>query len=506
MSSSRQPKAPPNPDNPERILAGMLCLAGTGTEAAALWRQIAGAGITPSHFTSGTPAHFVSLAVENLAARFKPDEPVFDSILEDVEKRQGRGMDPETGEDMRTAFNRLVDAACGVYAPSPVIERVKRGWAQRRLAERLVNLSTLDPADGEAWRHFMGEVEAVCKFATAPATPPTTITLLTDEDLCARHTPLPAPIVAGYLNRGEVSLLAASSKAGKSWMALQLAKCIGAGVPFLECPTTPGTCIFLNTEISGAAWEERSRLQNEALGIESPRILHASTRGQGITIENVVPLLKEAIAAAGNVPIDLIVVDPYYVLTAGLGENEAGDVAASMLGFQRMAEELNAAVLITHHFTKGDATGKAQLDRASGSGVFARSVDNFFTLTEDAQGRMVLEATRRNGASPPPLEVAFEFPVWHKVGEAEAVLPKRGRGSAYSPEAFVGAFPDGSAILTWGQLRERLGVSNGTFANYLNRAMKEGVVEKAVGGYRLAGEYAAERRRQVAEEEADDAV
>ena len=317
------------------------------------------------------------------------------------------------------------------------------------------------------------------------------ITLLWDDELCARNTPLPPPLIEGYIRRGEVSLLAAGSKAGKSWLLLQAAKCIGGGVPFLGCATERGTSVFLNTEIAEAFWEERSRKQNEALGISSPRIAHASTRGQEITIRNVIPLLKMAIEEKGLAQVDLIAIDPYYTLTAGIGENEAGDVAAAMLGFQKMAEELNAAIWITHHFTKGDAAGKAQLDRASGSGVFARSVDNFFTLTKNAQDKMILELTRRNGDSPPPLEVEFDFPIWKRIGEAEAIAPKKcGRGNGYNAETIVEAFPFADAVLKWGDLRKALDVGDSTLSRYKAQAIREGVIVEVAGGYRLSTQWA----------------
>ena len=444
-------------------------------------------------------------AVEQLAASSDAPKDSDEFSLKIAEAMTGSG-DGGIYEALATKYADIAFTGPEGFAANLGV--LKRNLTTERVAELTRRLQAVDANSEEAaeLRKQIAAAAAETPETTKPTTIPK-ITLLRDAEMCERHTPQPPPIIEGYLNRGEVALLAASSKAGKSWLLLQAAKCIGAGVPFLDCHTERGTCVFLNTEIAGAAWEERSRKQNEALCIEDPHVFHASTRGLGVTIHNVIPLLKEAITGAGLERVDLICVDPYYTLTAGLGENEAGDVAAVMLGFQRMAEELNAAIWITHHFTKGDASGKSQLDRASGSGVFARSVDNFYTMTEDAQGRMVFEATRRNGASPPPIEIAFDFPIWRKVGEVEAIIPKRrGRGSSYSVEAFVDAFPDAAAILTWRTLQECVGAKGSTFGNYLNRAMDEGVVEKCNGGYRLSGTYADEKRLQTADEEAANAI
>lgn len=328
------------------------------------------------------------------------------------------------------------------------------------------------------------------------AAPKPEISLVWDKDLCARNTALPESLIAGYLNRGEVSILAGASKAGKSWMALQMAKAIGAGIPFLDRETKSGTSVYINTEIAAPFWEQRSREMNDKLAMTSfPNVLHASTRGQSLTTANVIPLLKEALARKQLKQVDFIVIDPYYTLTAGLDENSAGEVAKAMLGFQKMAEDLGAAVLITHHFTKGNAAGRNMLDRASGSGVFARSVDNFITLTENAKDQMVLEATRRNAVSPPPLEVKFEYPIWKAVGEAEPVgTRRRGRASDYDPQDFVTAFPDAEALMSGPQLRKALGLPGSTFSRYKGKAIAEGVISEQSGGFRLTEQGMAMKR------------
>ncbi len=306
-----------------------------------------------------------------------------------------------------------------------------------------------------------------------------TIALVPDGELCARNSPLPPPIIEGLVNRGEVTLLSAGSKAGKSWLGLQAAKCVGAGIPFLDFPTVQGIAVYLNTEIQGAAWEERCRQQNAALGIEAPQVFHASTRGLELTIHNVIPAIKAALAAAGLSRVDLFFIDPYYTLTAGMDENAAGEVAVVMLGLQKLAEELGAAIWIAHHFTKGNAAGKSVLDRASGSGAFARAVDNFLTLTENGDGKIILEGVRRNMRSPSPLELEFEFPVWRVVGEADAIIPpKLGRPRAYTVETLVGLFNnDPETFLSRQEMIDR-GIGRGSIAQLLAEAVETGKLVK----------------------------
>ena len=50
--------------------------------------------------------------------------------------------------------------------------------------------------------------------------------------------------------------------------------------------------------------------------------------------------------------------------------------------FDKVCTELSAAVIYCHHHSKGAQGGKKSMDRASGSGVFARDPDALLDLIE----------------------------------------------------------------------------------------------------------------------------
>ncbi|NEW06366.1 hypothetical protein GK047_10115 [Paenibacillus sp. SYP-B3998] len=50
--------------------------------------------------------------------------------------------------------------------------------------------------------------------------------------------------------------------------------------------------------------------------------------------------------------------------------------------FDKIATELGASVIYCHHHSKGSQGGKKSMDRASGSGVFARDPDALIDLVE----------------------------------------------------------------------------------------------------------------------------
>jgi len=76
-----------------------------------------------------------------------------------------------------------------------------------------------------------------------------------------------------------------------------------------------------------------------------------------------------------------IIIDPIYKVLTG-NENEADKMAYFCNQFDRLCYELNAAVIYSHHHSKGAQGQKRSMDRASGSGVFARDPDALLDVIE----------------------------------------------------------------------------------------------------------------------------
>jgi RecA-family ATPase len=76
-----------------------------------------------------------------------------------------------------------------------------------------------------------------------------------------------------------------------------------------------------------------------------------------------------------------IIIDPIYKVITG-DENSADQMANFCNQFDLVCHELNAAVIYCHHHSKGTQGQKRSMDRASGSGVFARDPDALLDLIE----------------------------------------------------------------------------------------------------------------------------
>ena len=76
-----------------------------------------------------------------------------------------------------------------------------------------------------------------------------------------------------------------------------------------------------------------------------------------------------------------VIIDPIYKVITG-DENSADQMARFCNQFDLICSRLGCAVIYCHHHSKGAQGGKNAMDRASGSGVFARDPDALLDMIE----------------------------------------------------------------------------------------------------------------------------
>ncbi len=329
--------------------------------------------------------------------------------------------------------------------------------------------------------------DRLAKWAEVDA-PVRPLEIISCEELVARNSPPPPELVEGLVGVGELAMLAAPAKAGKSWFLLQLAMSVAGGVPFIGRPTRQGPVVYVNAEVGEVAWEYRCRRMAGALGIPPPAQLYtANTRGQEVSIANLSERLRATLAANGVGRVGAIVADPFYYLAAGLDENSAGEVSAAMKALQKLAEETGATVIVAHHTGKGDVGGRKSMDRPRGSSAFVGTVDTSLSLVEGAEGRMRLEVNRRNGSSPGPRMLLQDFPLWVDDGEAVEVGVEGpgGRPRKYTVDTLMQCFKSLDERLRRVDFTGR-GVDRHAVDGLLAEAVKSGRLVREGDFYHLA--------------------
>ena len=192
---------------------------------------------------------------------------------------------------------------------------------------------------------------------------------------------LSPPLIDGVLRQGHKMLLAGPSKAGKSYALIELSCAIAEGRRWLGWVCARGKVLYVNLELDRASCLHRFRDVYTALRWQ-PRHLDNidiwNLRGKSIPMDKLAPKL---IRRAAKKQYIAIIIDPIYKVITG-DENSADQMAHFCNQFDRVCTELGCAVIYCHHHSKGRQGQKQSMDRASGSGVFARDPDALLDLIE----------------------------------------------------------------------------------------------------------------------------
>ena len=230
--------------------------------------------------------------------------------------------------------------------------------------------------------------------------------------------PLADPLIAGVLRKGHKMLLAGPSKAGKSFALIELCIAIAEGQPWLgQFRCAQGKVLYINLELDRASCLHRFKDVYDALGFAPANLAGIdiwNLRGASVPMDKLAPKL---IRRAGKKGYTAVILDPIYKVITG-DENSADQMAKFCNQFDLVCRALDCAVIYCHHHSKGAQGGKRSMDRASGSGVFARDPDAMLDMTELV-----------------PTD-AIRTQLHHKAAcrEIKALLDKRGFADVYGPD------------------------------------------------------------------------
>ena len=196
------------------------------------------------------------------------------------------------------------------------------------------------------------------------------------------HLPELSPcLIDGVLRQGHKMLLAGPSKAGKSFLQIELCIAIAEGRKWLSWPCTKGRVMYVNLELDRPSCLHRFQDVYKALGWRPDNLQNIdiwNLRGRSVPMDKLAPKL---IRRAAKKDYIAIVIDPIYKVITG-DENSADQMANFCNQFDKVCTELGCAVIYCHHHSKGSQGAKKSMDRASGSGVFARDPDALLDLIE----------------------------------------------------------------------------------------------------------------------------
>lgn len=278
------------------------------------------------------------------------------------------------------------------------------------------------------------------------------------------NPPEPAPeLIAGILRCGHKCLITGPSKAGKSFLLMELAACITGGKEWLGHKCMKGNVLYVNLEIDKRSFKIRlanifNKLYStkEMSELDPKMLVQWHLRGKSTTLDKLLPSLLVKLRKRKYIAV---IIDPIYKVITG-DENSASEMAYFCNQFDKICAESGAAAIYVHHHSKGAQGQKKAADRSSGSGVFARDPDAIIDmspiqLTPDLEAELAddgatawrIEYTLREFKSPKPQSVWYRHPL-HTTEGAEALERLGVEGSDIAKLATSGTWSSDETKLT----------------------------------------------------------
>ena len=192
---------------------------------------------------------------------------------------------------------------------------------------------------------------------------------------------LAPPLIDNILRQGHKMLIAGPSKAGKSFSLIELTIAIAEGKDWYGYRCAKGRVMYVNLELDKASCLHRFKDVYKAHRWTADNLKNIdiwNLRGKAAPMDKLAPKLIRRAMKKGYIAV---IIDPIYKVLTG-DENSAEHMSRFCNEFDKICAELGCAVIYCHHHSKGAQGGKKSMDRASGSGVFARDPDAMLDLIE----------------------------------------------------------------------------------------------------------------------------
>jgi hypothetical protein len=239
------------------------------------------------------------------------------------------------------------------------------------------------------------------------------------------------PVINELIEVGDKLAVIGPSKTRKSFLLLQIAIAIAAGISTLGFEITKARRVLVvQLEIQPKHYHRRLRKMAWALGISpediADRLQVLNLRGKDIDW----PMIERTIR---NGKFEVVLFDPLYKLANG-DENSAQDMKPILARFDSIAQGCGCAVGYVHHDPKGNTSTRAARDRGAGSNVVGRDFDALIALdVHDAiPDAIVIEFLLRNYPPRPDQTAVWEDGCF-RLSDEPAVKQKS-RGSSPASE------------------------------------------------------------------------
>ena len=229
--------------------------------------------------------------------------------------------------------------------------------------------------------------------------------MLTPEQLA--ELPPPQPLVNGLLDLDTCAWIIGRPGCGKSFVTLDLAAHVGLGIPWQGRGVHQGLVVIMVAEgargirLRADAWRREYGHMKDVLFLPIAVPVNERTGRYGASVAGAWSAFTEACRRLQPV---MVVIDTQARVTAGLNENDSGDMGYYVEQVDRIRQATGACVLSVHHQgrTGANARGSSAIDGAQDTELRMERADRAMvaTLHIDKQ---------KDQAEVKPLELALQL-------------------------------------------------------------------------------------------------
>lgn len=281
------------------------------------------------------------------------------------------------------------------------------------LCEEYGSTAGLSPAFHDAWMHLINAAKSLQIQSVQLSRIPTTIALMTAEELLAEPDEIAQWLVDELLPDGGLSFVVAKPKVGKSTLAQNLAFCVSRGQKFLGRGTVKGPVIYLALE------EKKSELKGHfrRMGMTGDDdIVFLCSRAP----EGALEWLQREVQARKPV---LIIIDTFQKFARLKDLNDYALVTNALDAIMQLARESGAHILLTHHTKKA---GGQDGDGVLGSTGLFGGVDTLLEMKR-RDGVRSLSSIQRYGADLQETVIALDSQTYRINSQGTKVEADRNR-------------------------------------------------------------------------------
>jgi hypothetical protein len=245
---------------------------------------------------------------------------------------------------------------------------------------------------------------------------------------------IPPEFVVHQLLPTGLTILGAPSKAGKSWMALDLAYSVSRGEPFLGFRTNKSTALYIGLEDS--LHRLKSRLMKMGANLDHASQLLLITKCN--TLDH--GLLQQLDELMSDSPgIKLIIIDTLQMIKETRRNKDAYEWDYKQLStLKAFADEREIALVVVHHTRKKTGVDDDVFAGILGSTALQAVPDTMFTIKKNREDKVATFYSM--GRDVPLTKLCLEFDseccVWKSLGTSHEVAI-RSKREAYEQDLVV---------------------------------------------------------------------